>query len=75
MITDMPTTEALQVVFGRRVKEHRIKSKLSQVALAKQIGMYGPDVCDIEKGRHAVTLLTVERFARAFDVPASSLLE
>ena len=71
----MPNNTQIQRTFGERVRTEREKRRLSQAEFAKQLGIFQPDLCDIEKGRHAVTLATVERFASAFNLPASALVE
>lgn len=64
----------LQVTFGERVAARRRSLGLTQAQLAEQLGMNQPDLCDLEKGRHAPNLLTVENIAKALGVPAATLL-
>ncbi len=66
---------ALKDVFGSRVRDRRIELGWTQAELAKKLGMHQPDLCDLEKGRHAPTLETVERISAILDVPPSSLLD
>ena len=65
----------LQVTFGERVRSRREKLGWSQAKLAAELEMHQPDVCDLEKGRHAPTLETVEKIAKALGVKAKSLLD
>ena len=65
----------LQVTFGERVRARREKLGWSQVTLAEKLDMHQPDVCDLEKGRHAPTLETVERVAKVLGVSAKSLID
>jgi len=64
----------LQLVFGQRVRAERERKGLSQVKLAHLLDIHQSDLCDIEKGRHAPTLETVEKIAAKLDVPATALL-
>lgn len=66
---------ALKEVFGQRVKSRRQALGWTQAQLAEKLGIHQPDLCDLEKGRHAPTLETVEKFATTLDVPATYLLE
>jgi transcriptional regulator with XRE-family HTH domain len=70
----MPNNTEIQKIFGARVREEREKRKITQAELAKKIGIHQPDLGDIEKGRHAVTLATVERVADVFSLPPAELL-
>ncbi len=36
--------------------------------------MRQPDLCDLEKGRHAPLLSTIEKLAKSLDISAASLL-
>lgn len=69
------TASELQVTFGERVAARRLELGLTQVTLAKKLGIHQPDLCDIEKGRHAPTLETVEKIAKALDISPGDLLE
>ena len=65
----------LQRTFGERVCARRKRLGWSQAILAEKLEMHQPDVCDLEKGRHAPTLETVEKVAGILGVPAKSLLD
>ncbi len=64
----------LQIVFGQRVRAERERQGLSQSQLAKLLEMHQPDLCDLEKGRHAPTLETVEKIAGKLSVQVTDLL-
>ena len=64
----------LQLTFGQRVRAERERKGLSQADLARLLEIHQPDLCDIEKGRHAPTLETVGKIALKLDVPATDLL-
>ena len=65
----------LQVTFGERVRAHRIALGWSQAKLAAKLKRHQPDICDLENGRHAPKLDTVQEIARVLKVPARALLE
>lgn len=65
----------LQVTFGDCVRDRRLALGITQAELAEKLKMHAPDVCDLEKGRHAPTLETVEKIAKALRVSPASLLE
>ena len=64
----------LQKTFADRVRETRVAKNITQAELAKRTGIHQPVICDLEKGRHAPTLSTVERIAIALGVTASELV-
>ena len=64
----------LQVTFGERVKQRRHELGWTQAELANRLGIHQPDLCDLEKGRHAPTLETVEKFAKVLGVSAEFLV-
>jgi transcriptional regulator with XRE-family HTH domain len=57
-----------------RLREEREKRGLSQPKLAKAAGVRQATISDIEHGKIAFTLDTLEKLARALGVPALSLL-
>lgn len=65
----------LQVSFGDRVRQFRVDLGWTQGELAKKVDMHQPDLCDLEKGRHAPTLDTVDRVAKALGVSPDKLLK
>lgn len=70
----MQSNSEIQKIFGAKVREEREKRNITQAELAKKLGIHQPDLCDIEKGRHAVTIVTIERLAAAFSLPPGALL-
>ncbi len=61
-------TSKLQAIFGKRVRRRRKVLGMTQTDLAEKVGIQRPDLSDIEHGRHAPTLKTVEKMAEALDV-------
>lgn len=66
--------EAILVQVGARVAELRIAASLSQEALAERIEVAPQYLARIERGRHAINLLMLQRLAKGLDVPIASLL-
>lgn len=66
--------DALYVEFGRLVREHRLRLKLTQIELARKIGLTRTSVTNIEKGRQKVLLHQVFLIADALGVSAESLV-
>jgi len=64
----------LQRDFGERVRQIRTEKGWTQAELSGRLGWHQPVLCDLEKGRHAATLETVERMARALDVAPAELM-
>jgi transcriptional regulator with XRE-family HTH domain len=71
MATDMAT---LQETFGDKVRARRQELGMNQKEFAEKLDMHQPDVCNIENGKHAPTLTTVERIAKVLKVKPGSLL-
>jgi transcriptional regulator with XRE-family HTH domain len=60
--------------FGRRVREVRIKNNLSQEKLAEKAGLHRTYIGMIERGEKNITLINIEKIAKALQVPISELL-
>ena len=65
---------AFNSTFGKRVKAHREKRKLSQDALGTLLGLSRTSITNIEAGRQSVVAYTVQLLARHLDVSADDLL-
>lgn len=61
--------------FGLAVEGLRIRDALSQAVLAKRIGISRQYLCDVEKGRRAVSPEQAARFAKAFGHPPAVLVQ
>ena len=66
--------EAIQVRFGRRLREVRKSKGLSQEKLGAQAGIARNFVSMIETGQRNVTLETVEKLAKALSCTMSNLM-
>lgn len=65
----------LQVRFGNLVAAHRRRCGLTQAALAERIDLSEDMIARIEAGRTGASFKTIERLARALNVPAAALLD
>ena len=61
--------------FGESVKHLRLEKNLSQIAMAKKLGIPQQRLSNIEKGVENMTLATVERLAKKLKVSVSLVLE
>lgn len=68
----MPTT--LPAALGKAVKEFRKKAELSQDALAAAAKVHRTYIPQLEAGRINITILSLEKIARALGLTAGELL-
>ena len=67
-------TEA-RALFGRRLKEARLRKGMTQAELSRLTGIAQPDVSQIERGLANCTIETMEKLAAAVDAPLHQLLK
>ena len=60
--------------FGKRVREERIKKKLSQEQLAEKAGVHRTYIGMIERAEKNITLKNIDRIAKALRVSISHLM-
>jgi len=65
----------ISVKFGKKVKELRLKKKMSQGDLAKILGVHPTYISGIERGVRNMALKNIEKLAKALGVTPSELLE
>ena len=65
--------KAILVKFGKKVREERIRQGLSQEALAAKAGVHRTYIGMIERAEKNITLLNIEKIAKALDVPINDL--
>ncbi|MCS4488717.1 helix-turn-helix domain-containing protein [Streptococcus sciuri] len=63
----------IQVVFGKRIKELRKQTGLSQEKFAFKIGMDRTYYASIESGKRNVSLKNIEKIASGFNISISQL--
>ena len=61
--------------FGRRIRDERLKRKLSQEKLGEMAGVYRTYIGMIERGEKNITLLNMEKFALALDMELRQLID
>jgi len=61
--------------FGQRVREERVKQRLSQEELAEKAGVHRTYIGMIERGEKNITLGNIEKIAVALGVSISHLLD
>ena len=64
----------LRAVVGRNIKRMRERRGLPQDALAHDAGIHVTYLSGVENGKRNITLLVLERLARALDVSESEIL-
>ncbi|WP_276912630.1 helix-turn-helix domain-containing protein [Hyphomonas atlantica] len=62
-------------VFGKNLKHYRLKSGISQEALAANMGVDRAHVSAMERGQQNVTIITLWHAALALDVKPMALLD
>ncbi|KCZ51244.1 helix-turn-helix domain-containing protein [Hyphomonas pacifica] len=62
-------------VFGKNLKHYRLKSGISQEALAAKMGVDRAHVSAMERGQQNVTIITLWHAALALDVKPMALLD
>lgn len=70
----MESEKTIAQVVGQRVKELRIRSGLSQEALAQKAGIAPSTLSEIESARYSPRLTTVALLAESLNIPLASLL-
>lgn len=63
------------VDIGAKIRDHRMRAKLSQAALARAAKVGRLTVIRAESGTHRPSLSTLERLAKALGVKVKDLLE
>ena len=60
--------------FGRKVRQERLKQGLSQEELAELAGLHRTYIGMIERAERNITLVNIDRIARALNISAGALL-
>ena len=58
----------IRILFGANLRRHRVRTGLSQEALAARMGVDRAHVSSIERGKQNVTLLTIWSACEALSV-------
>jgi transcriptional regulator with XRE-family HTH domain len=62
-------------IFGKRVRELRLKKLLSQEALADKANLHRTYIGMIERGEKNLTLLNIEKLAKALEIDITELFK
>ena len=65
----------INIKFGKRIKELRLKENISQEELAFRCQLSKNYVSDVERGTRNITLKVVEKFAIGLNVTPSHLFK
>lgn len=65
--------EKIEVLFGRAVRERRLKAGLSQEAFAEKAGIHRTYASSIERGKVQVSIQIAWQLADALEMPLSRL--
>lgn len=71
----MATASKTLTLFGVRVRELRMRKGVSQEKLGALAGVHRTYVGMIERGEKNITLLNIEKFARALGVRTKDLID
>jgi len=62
-------------IIGERIRMYRTRKKISQDTLGEMAGLHGKYIGQLERGEKNATLESVEKVARALDLPFEVLFE
>jgi DNA-binding XRE family transcriptional regulator len=71
-INSFMKNEVLQ--FSKKLRELRLKKKLSQGDIARTLGVHRSYISGLERGRRNPSLLTIQKIAKAIGISAKELL-
>ncbi len=60
--------------FGKRLREARLRKKMSQGDIAKKLGVHRSYISGLERGKRNPSLLTINKMAKAIGVEPKELL-
>ena len=63
------------IQFGKKLREVRLKKKLSQGDVARMLGVHRSYISGLERGRRNPSLLTVHKVAKALGVSINELMK
>jgi transcriptional regulator with XRE-family HTH domain len=63
------------IQFGKKLRETRLKKKLSQGDVARILGVHRTYISGLERGKRNPSIMTVHKIAKALHVPIEDLLK
>lgn len=67
--------KSINVKFGEKIREERLKRNLSQEELAARAGVHRTYIGMIERAEKNITLENIEKLAKALGVPIEELVK
>ena len=67
--------DKIEIRFGHRVKEIRVKQNISQEELAFRCGLSKNYISDVERGTRNISLRSIEKIADGFAINIKELFE
>lgn len=65
----------IEIRFGQRIKEIRLKQNISQEELAFRCGLSKNYISDVERGTRNISLKSIEKIADGFAINIKELFE
>ncbi len=62
------------IKFGQKLREIRLKKKLSQGDIARALGVHRSYISGLERGVRNPSLLTIQKVAKAININAKDLI-
>ncbi len=69
------TKTSIQIQFGKKVRELRLERGYSQEAFAFECGLHRTYIGCIERGEKNITIVNIEKIAKALKISIKSLFE
>ena len=67
--------DKIEVRFGHRIKELRVKQGISQEELAFRCGLSKKYISDVERGTRNISLKSIEKISKGFSVNIKELFD
>ncbi len=74
-VMDAKVVDDIRIAFGQRVRLLRKRGNLSQEQLAFKSGLDRTYIGGVERGERNISIINIEKIARALDVPSKDLLD
>lgn len=63
------------IKFGKKIREERLKRDISQEKLAEMAGVHRTYIGMIERGEKNITLINIEKIAKALGIKINNLFD